>query len=182
MDPIVADSTPTKLSETDFEALLSRAAETGVRSYTESHKPAETVVAKMAEAGIASGLDNIGGLNIPFGSVFIGAIPGVIVAELIDGVVSPRTSSGGLNWINPVAKGVAAWAGAQYGRKLMGRDGSMFFAGTLGLSILTQVLPINQWVAQMVGALRPGAASVVSQAEAHMYQFQASSKRPEYMS
>jgi len=121
-----------------------------------------------ALGGTLGALDNIGGLGIPFGSVLRGAIPGVIVGEVIDGLMSPKTSTGQVNWLNPAAKIGAGWIGVQYGRGFLGTTGALFFAGTLALQALSQLLPLDAIVANIVGMVRKAApaAPVGATAEA----------------
>ena len=177
----VADPAPFKFTPEAFETMLTRASENGARKGIEAMKPAETKPAPKVETalqeqdvpaeqpgmvgGAVDSLDNIGGLGIPFGSVLIGAIPGVVVGELIDGFIP--LSRG---WMNPAAKVGAAYLGVQYGSKFLGRTGAMFFAGALALQALSNVLPIDQWAAQITGMVRR--TSVVQQAESVARQAQ----------
>lgn len=157
--------TPSALTQAEFETMLTRASEAGVRSYVAAHpapEPAVTSPKTNPEAPMSQGmlegtvrtLDSLGGLNIPFGSVLVGAIPGVIAGDVIDGLVPPRTATGEVNWLNPGLKAGAAWIGVQYGRAFLGSTGAMFFAGTLALQAMSQLLPLDKIVAQIVGVFQ----------------------------
>lgn len=166
---VAAPAPDTKFTRADIESWLGKAGEAGARTYMEAHKPEapktetatqeqEATQEQIGVGGITRSLDDIGGLGIPFGSVLVGAIPGVVVGELIDGFIPPSRGM-----LNPAAKVGAAWVGVQYGRRLLGTNGAMFFAGALALQALTALLPIDQWTAQLTSALRRN--SVVAQAE-----------------
>lgn len=138
----------------------------------------EADVEQAALTGIIRQLDTIGGLDVPFGSVIFGGIPGLVVGELVDGFVSP-VAAGGVSWANVLVKTGVAWMGVQFLPQFIGRNGSLFFAGSLALQAARQILPIDQWVANLVGMFPRGAAgmrrgSIVAQAEsvAHAYQRQ----------
>ena len=101
-------------------------------------------------------LDGIGGLDIPWGSILLGTVPGAIVSEVVDGVMPPRNADGRMNFGNLAVKGGIAWAGVQFGPQFIGRKASGFFAAGLGLFIFADLLPVDQWVAQLVGLFQRG--------------------------
>jgi len=170
-NPAPGAAPPTPLTRADFEAMLTKAGEkageAGARSYADLIRPkadeakaalVKQETAPLHQVGVLGGLvdtmDSVGGLGIPFGSVLVGAIPGVVVGEVIDGLVSSKTATGQVNWINPAVKIGAGWVGVQYGRGLIGNTGAMFFAGTLALQALSQILPLDRIVANIVGMFR----------------------------
>lgn len=113
-----------------------------------------------ALAGTINQLNNIAGLGIPWGDVLFGALPGAIVSEVIDGLMPPRASDGSVNFQNLAFKGVVAFAGARFGEQFIGKRASQFFAGGLILFVLADLLPIDQWVANIINLFRRnGAAS-----------------------
>ena len=112
--------------------------------------------AEMEQVGFAlapfvNQLDNAFGFNIPWGSIAFGILPGAVVSEVVDGVTPPRNVDGSLNFVNLLTKGVIAGVGVQALPPVIGRRASQFFAAGLGLFILADLLPINQWVANIVG-------------------------------
>lgn len=186
----VVDPAPTKLSPEAFETMLTRAGEAGAKTYAEAHKPAEPETAPQkpesapaeqpAMVGSAvDSLDNIGGLGIPFGSVLIGVIPGVVVGEVLDGAISPLNKKGDLNWMNPAAKIGVAYLGIQYGSKLIGHTGAMFFAGSLVMQALVKVLPIDEWVAKLVKQTKK-VTDAVTEAEQIVRHAQMGQDSPRY--
>ena len=120
---------------------------------------------------IAADLDGAFGQNVPWGSVLVGAVPGVFVGEVIDGLVSPLNDLGETNYTNVVVKVAVAVAGASFGKQLIGNRAAMFFAGSLLVQVLADLLPLDTWVDKIVGMLSPAPAAqaktdVVRQAEA----------------
>ena len=109
------------------------------------------VMGQPAIAGFVNTLDGIGGLDIPWGAVLFGALPGAIVSEVIDGLMPAHNADGSINFMNLGVKGLVAWAGVQFGPQLVGRRASQFFAGGLILFVLSDFLPIDQWVANLRG-------------------------------
>ena len=117
------------------------------------------VMGQPALAGFVNTLDGIGGLDIPWGSVLLGALPGAIVSEVVDGLMPAHNADGSINFMNLAVKGGIAWAGVQFGPQFVGRRASQFFAGGLILFVLSDFLPIDQWVANVRGLFNRGAAS-----------------------
>jgi len=73
-----------------------------------------------AVASIASKGDNMFGLGIPWGSVMVGAVPGIFVGDLIDGFVSPTTEEGKTNIANIGVKVGVGAAGTMYLSRYIG--------------------------------------------------------------
>ena len=123
----------------------------------QEYEQRQATMGQPALAGFVNQLDGIGGLDIPWGSVLIGALPGAMVSEIVDGLMPQRNADGSLNLTNLLVKGGIAWAGVQFGDRLIGRRASQFFAGGLILFVLGDLLPIDQWVARIRGLLTRGA-------------------------
>lgn len=129
------------------------------------------IMGQPAIAGFVNTLDGIGGLDIPWGAVLFGALPGAVVSEVIDGLMPAHNADGSINFINLLTKGAAAWAGVQFGPQLIGRRASQFFAGGLILFVLSDFLPIDQWVANLRGLFgRTAASSQIAQHEIELAQ------------
>lgn len=111
-----------------------------------------------ALAGTISQLNGLGGFDIPWGDVLFGALPGAIVSEVVDGLMAPRNADGSVNFQNLAIKGVIAGVGVQFGAQFVGKRTAQFFAGGLVLFILADLLPIDQWVARIIGFFNRDAA------------------------
>ena len=112
-----------------------------------------------ALAGTVNTLNGIGGLDIPWGNILLGALPGAIVSEVVDGLMPAFNADGSLNFQNVGIKLGIAWAGVQFGDRLVGRQASQFFAGGLIIFVLADILPLDQWVATIRGWFGRGSAS-----------------------
>ena len=113
-----------------------------------------------ALAGTVNTLNGIGGLDIPWGNILLGALPGAIVSEVVDGLMPAFNPDGSLNFQNVAIKLGIAWAGVQFGPQLVGRQASQFFAGGIIIFVLADILPLDQWVATIRGWFqRNGATS-----------------------
>lgn len=117
-----------------------------------------------ALGGLANQLDNAIGTGVPWGSVLVGAVPGLIVGEVIDGIWSPVNDDGNRNLANIGVKVAVAAAGAKWGGQLVGRTASKFFAGALILQIVADILPIDDWVESLLNLFkRNGSGSAVQE-------------------
>lgn len=123
----------------------------------EEYEQRRATMGQPMAAGIVNTLDGLGGLDIPWGSVLLGALPGAMVSEIVDGLMPPRNADGSINVTNLLIKGGIAWAGVQFGDRLIGRRASQFFAGGLLLFVLGDLLPIDQWVAKITNLFSQGA-------------------------
>lgn len=112
-----------------------------------------------ALAGTINTLNGIGGLDIPWGDILFGALPGALVSEVVDGLMPPRNADGSLNFQNLGIKLGIAWAGVQFGDRLVGRQASQFFAGGIIIFVLADILPLDQWVATVRGWFDRNASS-----------------------
>lgn len=101
-------------------------------------------------AGTINQLNNIGGFDIPWGDVLFGILPGAIVSEVVDGLMAPRNADGSINFQNIGVKALIAGVGVQFGAQFVGKRTAQFFAGGLILFILADLLPIDQWVANII--------------------------------
>ena len=127
----------------------------GMRSRQEIAQEVEKAEMNMVSLSrIAGQLDGSLGADIPWGAVAIGAVPGVILGEVIDGLSPPVNAEGGVNATNIVLKGVSAFAAVQFGKGLLGKRPSQFFAGALLVQILADVLPLNKVVAKILDTIK----------------------------
>lgn len=144
---------------------------------------AQASMSQGALGGVVDTLDDVKlfKMALPLGSALIGLPAGTILGEVIDGFVPPRNAAGGMNAMNLVAKGVGVYGALAFGPNLVGKRASQFAAAALLVQVASQFLPIDQWVSQIVGAVRGAGRSVglkqdysaASQAESHAAQFQA---------
>jgi len=109
----------------------------------------EVTQEQSAVASIASKGDNMLGLGIPWGSVMVGAVPGIFVGDLIDGFVSPTTEEGGTNIANIGVKVGVGAAGTMYLSRYIGATPAKWFAGALVVQVASDLLPLDQWVAKV---------------------------------
>lgn len=148
-------------------------------------RPLEEVLAEQETASMQQGLGRIAGTldgalgaKIPWGSILIGALPGLFVHEVIDGTIEPRTQvldalgnpipdpndptgfETNINWPNPLLKIGLAAVVSNFGTDFIGRRPSMLFSGTLLVLALADILPIDQWVAKVVDTFKGGTAPV----------------------
>lgn len=107
--------------------------------------------------GAASAIPIVGA--IPWGSIIFGAVPGALVSEVVDGLMAPRNADGSVNFMNLGVKAVIAGVGVTFGKRLVGTKAAGFFAAGIGIFILADLLPVDQWVEQLTGLLKPSAAS-----------------------
>lgn len=123
-----------------------------------------------ALAGVVGQLDGALGAGIPWGSVLIGAVPGAVAGEIIDGFVSPRNADGSVSFFNLVVKGGTAALSMQVLPQLIGKRASTFFAGALALQVLADFLPLDRIVNASVDGIKNlfggfgGGGGVVDQA------------------
>ncbi len=121
-------------------------------------------------AGVAGKLDGALGIGIPWGAVLVGAIPGAIAGEIVDGLFSPRNDDGTINWTNIAVKAGVGFAAVQFLPKFIGKRQSQFFIGALVLQIFTDILPLDKivdWAVTKLGSFRSAGSGqgVISQAE-----------------
>ena len=95
--------------------------------------------AVMAQGGLLAAIENP--LNsfyptIPVGSITVGAITGLVVGEVIDGLFAPKTTAGKTNLANVAVKAGGVIALATWGPKLMGRSGNLIAIGILGAQVI----------------------------------------------
>ena len=120
---------------------------------------AQEIQAAEMSAGILSTIERP--LNsvlpgVPVGSIVVGGGAGLIVGEVIDGVINPRTSDGGINFANIAVKGAAAFAFAQFGSQALSRQGATAAVIVLGVQIIADVLPLDRavnWIVDKLGGL-----------------------------
>ena len=58
-----------------------------------------------AVGGLATGLNGALGIGIPWGDILVGGLPGVVVSDVIDGLVPPMDVDGTISWTNLFWKG-----------------------------------------------------------------------------
>jgi len=145
----------------------------GVEVYSADQVREHAVMRQAGVVGAALTLDEIGGLNIPFGSVLIGAFPGVITGDVIDGFVAPIDVNGNVNWANLVTKGGVAAAGAFFLPRWIGDRPAMFFAGALVIQMFSDMLPLDRFSAWVVSMFRREGTAGASAADAAAAQARA---------
>lgn len=164
MTTATAPPSDLELSRGDLAALMQESAGKGVEAATSKFmasipealkalggKP-KAEAHQVALKGIVDQLDTmIPGVPLPWGSVIFGAIPGIVLGEVIDGFVPPRTKEDTLNFLNPVVKVVAAVATYKPIEGMVGRNAALFYAGTLTIQVASLILPLDQWVSTIVG-------------------------------
>ena len=116
------------------------------------------------------------GINI--GTVATGGLTGLLIGELVDGLV-PASGSGvmGGQGANIVAKAVAIFALTSFKQPLLSKQAAGFAGGILALQVAADVLPIDEWIQKAVSQVRSltGGASgnVVTQANRVVRSYEA---------
>ncbi len=123
----------------------------GVEVFSANDVREHAVMRQAGVVGAALTLDDIGGLGIPFGSVLLGGIPGILTGEVIDGFISPTNATGDVSWGNVFSKGLVAAGGAFLLPRWLGDRPAMFFAGVLVVQMISDVLPLDRLSAWLVG-------------------------------
>jgi len=131
----------------------------GVEVFTAEQVREHAVMRQAGVVGAALTLDDIGGLGIPFGSVLLGGVPGVIAGDVIDGFISPTGPTGDVSWGNVFSKGLVAAGGAYLLPRWLGDRPAMFFAGALVVQMLSDVLPLDRFSAWVVGMFNKDATA-----------------------
>ncbi len=112
---------------------------------------------RMAELGataigaFATNIDQAAPLNIPAGSILVGGLSGIVAGEVIDGLVAPKGADGGVSANNILVKLGAIAVITTQGKKLMGQKSANFAVAALGVQVVSDFLPIDQWVDKIVG-------------------------------
>ena len=91
---------------------------------------------------------------VPIGSILVGGFTGVLAGELIDAFFPPRTSTGGVNITNVAVKGGGILLLTMWGPMLMSRTGSTIAIAILGVQMLSDLLPIDQWIMNLVNWIK----------------------------
>lgn len=98
--------------------------------------------------------------TLPLGSIAVGVVTGLLLGELIDGFLPPRgiptvlEPLGPLNMANVAVKGIAVVGLGMYGGMLMSRTGALIAGGLLIAQLLADVLPLDQWIRNVVNFFR----------------------------
>ena len=148
----------------------------GVEVYSADQVREHAVMRQAGVIGAALTLDEIGGLNIPFGSVLLGGFPGIIVGDIIDGFIQPIDVNGNVAWGNLLTKGAVAAGGAMFLPRWLGDRPAMFFAGALVIQMLSDMLPLDRLSAWVVGMFSRGGTAGASSAEARAAQARAAAQ------
>lgn len=121
---------------------------------TEPKKPeSEVPVAQMEQARILGGIENIQVFGIPVGTALLGGTTAFLVSEILDGVIDQGSTTAGL--VKLAASGaIIPVFGGMFGREAT-RSAAMFLA----YDAFRNLLPIDDWIGDLVGNLTPGAAS-----------------------
>lgn len=148
----------------------------GVEVYSADEVRHHAVMRQVGVIGAAATLDEIGGLNIPFGSVLIGAFPGVITGDVIDGFIQPIDVNGNVAWGNLLTKAAVATGGAFFLPRWIGERPAMFFAGALVIQMLSDMLPLDRLSAWVVGMFSREGTAGASASEARAAQARAAAR------
>ena len=111
-------------------------------------------IVNMQRAGILSPIE--GALNplvprVPLGSIAVGSTFGLIIGEIVDGLVPGTTGEGNMNVMNIFAKTLAAGGVFYFGGQLFSRQAALFAVGVLGAQVLADILPLDTIVDTVVG-------------------------------
>ena len=141
----------------------------------------QQVEARMAMGGLLTAVETplngvFPGINVPFGSILVGGTTGIVLGELIDGLVAPLNDAGNVNPANVAVKiGVMVGVGA-LGKHLMTKTGVIVAVGVLGAQLFADILPLDKVVDWFKGLLpsKNGAAqgNVLSQADRVVHNYQ----------
>lgn len=91
---------------------------------------------------------------LPLGSLVVGAVVGITVGELVDAFVMPVGIDGRVNFVNVAVKGGAIVGLVMFGSTLMSGTAKIVSIGLLGAQILSDVLPLDQWIRNFVNWVR----------------------------
>lgn len=105
---------------------------------------------------LTAGLDRSIPFDIPLASILVGGLGGLVVGDVIDGFAPPRGADGKLNFVNVGVKALAVAAAfhPRLGRRYFGDKPSMVLGVVLAIGLLGDLLPLDQWVAGVTGAVR----------------------------
>ena len=84
--------------------------------------------------------------NVQLGSLAVGGFTGLLVSELVDGFVPAGT---GGQYGSSLAKALAAILVKQSGKALVSQSSANVAATVMLVQVLAEILPIDQWVAQI---------------------------------
>lgn len=110
--------------------------------------------------GLAANLDKML-MGIPVGTVLVGGIPALVLTEVVDGFVELRNLDGKVNYANIGVKVLGAYLlQSRMARNLLGDKAATFAAGAITIGALASVIPLDQWVDQLVAFItrRPAPA------------------------
>lgn len=85
--------------------------------------------------------------NVRLGEIAVGGFSGLLIGELIDGLVTDRNT-------NVVIKSVTAVALASMRAVVVSKGAMTFAAGVLLVQVLSDVLPIDRWIMRVIGTFR----------------------------
>lgn len=100
---------------------------------------------QMQQRGLAGAIAQVDGMamGIPIGSGLAGGFIGLLADRGVD-LFAPEKNvlpATGVNFMNVVGKGIAAWAVMQFGPQWIGRPASLFAAAFLALRVAQNVAP-----------------------------------------
>lgn len=100
-------------------------------------------------------------VSLPVWGAIAGTAGGIIVGDVIDNVFAPRNDDESINLLNPALQLVAAGSIARYGPDWIGKDASLFGAGSLIVRLAFRYTPIPEWMAKLEERLSKPIGSVV---------------------
>ena len=104
---------------------------------------------------VSRGIGQIDGAlgGVPIGSAIAGGFVGILVAEIIDGAISPTSDSGGVSLANSAVKLGFAWGAMKFMPRYVGRTAAIITAGVLIYTVARDWLPLDEWISNAVSKL-----------------------------
>ena len=123
----------------------------------EEKAPVADEKAKVGEGALA-GITKTEILGLPIGQIVIGSAGGIFISELIDGFLAAQRVE-----VKGLLKLVMAAVVGKFGTRIMSKEASLAIALVLGVFGLSQVIPLDKWMAQLAGTIKgvlPGTIKV----------------------
>ena len=94
--------------------------------------------------------------TLPLGSVLVGGVTGIVVGNVLDAVMAPKTLDGKVNFTNVAVKAGAMVVLSMYGGKVMSGTGVLIAIGILGAQIVgdlfeAQLRKLINWLKSIFG-------------------------------
>lgn len=89
--------------------------------------------------------------NVKMGSIVLGGVGGLLVGEVLDGFITPRTDEDKTNPTNVIAKVAVAVGFASFGNKIATQQAANAAAVVLVTQVAADILPIDKWIDTVMG-------------------------------